>query len=316
MPNASQASSQPIEIPSLCVLCSQVPPYGVGEHVIPQWFCARYFPPEEGPFSTFRNGKPELTRVGTIRTQISLGREFLDVCEHCNKQLNTFFETRKERVAEFYDGKVCGDPESLCQWLVKTAILHNHPESWRRNAYGDRVKVTNRTRAPDQRTVDWLLGRAATAIPDWMTIWVARASRTIEEGSQKNIRQFDLPEFVLPGDEYKPTVSRLHIAGASDEILVDVVYHPGCIIEHPFDGHPTTARIFPNPPKSFSVEQLRQLDAQEYANWKSVWGWPRAVGLLPSFNPLQTPWRADILTDWDAPVHGTNSYRSSSPDDL
>jgi hypothetical protein len=113
MPEISAAPS------ALCLLCRSDPPSRKGEHVIPQWFFDRYFPPSEGPFTTQRNGKPELNRQGEVRTENSLTREFLAVCETCNQRLNRKFETRRPAVKAFYDGDPVDQVESVCRWLVK-----------------------------------------------------------------------------------------------------------------------------------------------------------------------------------------------------
>lgn len=196
----------------MCLLCNTEQTVDVGEHVLPNWFLNRYFGPEEGPFTTFRGESPELGRLGKVRTQTSLPRVFLDVCRTCNGRMNQSFEQPlRPSVEQFYDGAVVQDAEHLCRWLVKTAVLHNHPELTKHAPGGERVYPNSRIRSVDQCLIDWIISDVSTPILDWVSIWVARSPRTSQKRLEPEIQKIDLPGYEFEGSSYQPLCSRLHV---------------------------------------------------------------------------------------------------------
>ena len=63
-------------------------------------------------------------------------------------------------------------------------------------------------------------------------------------------------------------------------------------------GFPSVLRIYPDPPNELTVNSLKVLDTQEFADWNAVWGGLVRVVLRAGFDPLTTPWVIDTNTDW------------------
>jgi hypothetical protein len=254
-------------------------------------------------------------RNGDIRRQSSLTRKFLDVCEPCNQRLNQKFETLRPAVEQFYDGDQVGNVESLCRWLVKTAVLYNHPQLMVPSPSGTRTKANRRTREIDEGLIGWIMDEETSPIPPWLSIWVARFPRLSDTECKPSLEEsIDLYEFKQEQRFYKPSVNRLYVAGKTDLILVDVVYHPGCVVGHPFDGLSTAAKILPSP-QEFDLTSLEHLSEQGFADWNAVWGWPCPVGLREGFNPLENPWPVTNTTEW-RDLAGTNGYGASATESL
>jgi hypothetical protein len=156
---------------------------------------------------------------------------------------------------------------------------------------------------------------ATNPIPPWVSIWTARYGRQPGQKCEPTRHEsIDLYEFTIAQRSYMPSVNRLYIAGRSDLFLVDVVFHPGCVVVHPFDRHPTTAKLYPNPPETFESHALRILTDEEFADWKTSWGWPHYVMLSESFDPLCTPWTVSNADGWNGLPPGANGGASPIED--
>lgn len=134
-------------------------------------------------------------------------------------------------------------------------------------------------------------------LPEWVSIWVARSPRNSQKRLEPEIQKIDLPGYEFEGSSYQPLCSRLHVAGSRDFILIDVDYHPGCKIEHPFRNHPT-ACIYPDPPEKFSVTSPSEFERSGVSGTGGrSWGKPWHAVLQSGFNPLRTPWTASKAID-------------------
>lgn len=287
--------SSPLDV---CELCHSRPAHGVGEHVLPQWFLRRFFPgggtTPDTTYITEVDGVAVTRRDGSVRTHTDITRLFLAVCEQCNAAMSQSYEQGAIRpVTELFDGGRVRDPDDLanvCRWLAKTAVLLGHPATSDRELSRARRQLP----VPDQALIDWIIGPVGSPLPPWTSIWVARTGRQpLPDAGAPAPEQaaIDLPSFTSSGKLYLPSSNLLILGGTSDLVLVDVVYHPGCEVVHPFDGHAGSAKLHPETPNSFSLADLVPLSVVEASAWRSSWGWVHPVDLEPNFDPLVTPWR-------------------------
>jgi hypothetical protein len=172
-----------------------------------------------------------------------------------------------------------------------------------------RPQITSKI-ARTRRAFDEVDSRpSAPAIPDWISIWIAPHPRNERTLPASNVAGIDMYEFIVGGEIYVPSCNRLSVAGKNDMFIIDVVYHPGSTVTHPWDGHQTTARLHPNDSVTFDSTALVPLDPSEQSDWEATWGWRFPVFLESGFNPLVTPW--DLTNEkgpW--PSHATGG---SSP---
>lgn len=258
---------------SACIFCGD-PASRQGEHALPKailkgwtgrdWFCEI-------------NGIPIPTRSGARRTSPHFPPYLLPACDRttsqndCNGTLNQLYEVPgKPVVRAVLDGSQALETPAqvvdLARWWIKTLLLLQHPAC--RFTF---VVDTDPAFAHLQRLA-WDLPASIYQnlvkgiLPSDVSLWLATATSDDVEGREQ------LPELLRI---YLPTTFDPEGGGGKPEsllwgcrqagtpmLLFQLVIHPLCDFEHPFEQEGLAVRLWPDPPSRLEVGGLPVLGAE------------------------------------------------------
>ncbi len=281
-----------------CNLCGGLST-GQGEHVLSRWFLRREL--GKGGFTYEENNEPILANNGCPRKRDPFPPYLLTVCEHCNAKLNQRYEKPgKPAVRTVLDeGKVLEASEQVvafARWWIKTILLLQHPET---KSTFPGVVMRNHWDVPVSVYKNLLEG----SLPSDASLWLAVADD--ENGCAR------LPELLRI---YLPTTSDPEGVGGSPAtlltgfrqvdtriMLVQLVLHPLCDFEHPFEQSGLVIKLWPEPPDCFDIAALPVLGAEgrrqlgalfvdgNYGENIPARGWRTSVDAVPDGCPLVSP---------------------------
>jgi hypothetical protein len=281
-----------------CFCCGE-PSSGQGEHNPARWFLKRLW--DEGGFTYEVNGEPIRARNGSPLSAAPLPPYLLPACPRCNRKLNQRYEEPGMPAvrAVFDRGEALATSEEVAafaRWWIKTMLLFQHPET---KSTFPRVEMRNHWDLPVSVYMDLVEG----SLPPDASLWLAAADE--EKGYAR------LPELLriyLPttsdsqGVGGKPATLLLGFRQVETRILLgQLVLHPLCDFEHPFEQLGLVARLWPEPPDRFDIAALPVLDAEgrqqlgalfvdgEYGANLPARGWRTSVDAVPDGGALILP---------------------------
>jgi hypothetical protein len=286
-----------------CVFCG-APSSRAGEHVLPRWLLRRWH--GQGPFTHELNGRPIRDRRGAPRTASDLPPNLLAVCDQtsgqdCNGRLNRLYEQPAKRLvravldqAEALDGTSL--VAAFARWWIKTILLLGHarttsafPGAASRSSWDLPVHVYQQL----------LTG----AVPSDISLWLAVSDDANGAGRlPERVRMF-LPTTSAPdcaGGKPATLLLGFHQAGTR-VLLAQLVLHPLCDLEHPFERAGLAVRVWPDPPERLDVTTLPALDTEGrdqlgslfvdggFAEHLPTAGWRTSVEAAREGEPLRLP---------------------------
>jgi len=293
-----------------CIFCGE-PSSRQGEHVLPKWLLKRWS--DEGCFTHERNGERICDRDGAARTTNHLPRILLPVCDRntspndCNGTLNQLYELPgKLVVREVLDGTgLVESPEQVekfARWWVKTILLRQHPDC--RSTF---------ERREQGRTPGNVLGPAwdlpasvyqnliKGILPSDVSLWLAISDDFNGRGQLPELMRINLPATSTPeGDGGEPATllwgfRQMH----TRLVLLQMVVHPLCDFEHPFEQAGLCVRLWPEPPRSLDVTRCAVLGLEGRCQLGALFvaggstdnlpagGWRVKVAAVPDGGPLR-----------------------------
>jgi hypothetical protein len=251
-----------------CIFCPKPSSRG-GEHVWTEWFL-KMFPLTDGPYTTLEDGEPIQDRNGNPRTQTSIRRVKVPMCNGdgepgggCNGELNRRFEEPAKllvRKLMASDGDIVFDGQQATivgLWLLKTWLLLAHPLA--EDSQVD-IPALRWTSATDDLW-SWMV--ASRPPPEGLSVWANK--RSAPPNDQTPTRRVPLPTVIADGREIEFLSSRAGVRFLD----VGVVYHPGWEIDHPLEREGRALRLWPrdsDQPADFA--RLPPVDTND-TNWLS-----------------------------------------------
>jgi hypothetical protein len=239
-----------------CVFCGS-PATGRGEHVFPIWFLERWH--GQGPFTQEVNAAPIRRRDGSIQRREEATRVMLAVCGSCNAWLNKGFEIpAKLHVRAILDRFQVLDAAAtmiFARWWVKTLLLSRHPASW--------------SSFPGERPARWdfpvdLLPamRRTDELPADLSLWMAIFDTQAEAGRLPRRLRIDLPRTSREDGSGGRGQSALWGTPLPNgtRLVLQLVFHPLCDFEHPFEAAGLSTRLWPGSPSTLDVSAHRAID--------------------------------------------------------
>ncbi len=286
-----------------CVFCAE-PSSPKGEHILPLWLLKRWC--GEGPFTHAVSGEPISGRDGLPRTTDHLPPYLLPVCDqesgqNCNGKLNRRYEEPgKLAVRVVLDRgealRTSDQVVAFARWWIKTILLLQHPGA--KSTFCE-VLTRNSWDLPASVYKNLLEG----SLPSDASLWLAVADD--ENGCAR------LPKLLRI---YLPTTSDPEGVGGNPAtlltgfrqvgtriMLVQLVLHPLCDFEHPFEQSGLVVRLWPESPDCFDIAALPVLDAEgrrqlgalfvdgNYGANLPARGWRTSVDAVPDGCPLIPP---------------------------
>lgn len=241
-----------------CIFCGR-PSSKSGEHALPRWFLGRWS--GEGPFTYERNGEPVTNRHGAPRTADHLPPVLLPVCDlttsptNCNGTLNRLYEVPGRSVIEavINRNEVLDSPAQVmdfARWWMKTILLLQHPAC--RNSF------------PGVERPAWDLpvsvyeGLIMGNLPFDISLWLAMFDDVHGSEQLPGAMRIYLPTTFNPeGGGGKPATLLTGFRQMSSRILqIQMVVHPLCDFEHPFDEAGLATRLWPKTPEYLDINDL------------------------------------------------------------
>lgn len=201
------------------------------------------FPPSQGPYTWWTNGRPIEKRDGSPRSHSAIGRVKVPACTGCNGVLAERFETpAKPLMRELFetDGEVvlrAADALVVGLWFLKTWLLLAHP------AARDSEPGIAHPRWDSVRDDLWGWMVNDRPPPAGLSVWVTR--RGDEVPDRASMRHIPLPTVVADGIEVEFVCLRAGVRFLD----VSLVFHPGWEIEHPLEAAGRALRLWPRHPR-------------------------------------------------------------------
>jgi len=277
-----------------CVFCGS-PATGQGEHVFPTWYLEPW--DGQGRFTVEVNGAPIRRRDGSIQRRDEATRVMLPVCgtdsaQDCNAWLNKSFEVpAKPYVRAVLDRLQVLDAAAtmaLARWWAKTLLLSRHPASW--------------SSFPGKRPARWdfpvdLLPamRRTKELPADLTLWMAIVDDRAEAGRLPRRLRIDLPRTTREDGSGGRSQSALWGTQLPNgtRLVLQLVFHPLCGFEHPFEAVGLATRLWPGPPSTLDVTAHPVLDPDGYKQLKGLFPHLKSRVGLPPGGRVRIPCRAD-----------------------
>ncbi len=153
---------------------------------------------------------------------------------------------------------------------------------------------------PDRALLEWPIQDSPP--PDSISCWVSVSNPKAGQGSSSGGFGIGLHAFEFQGKSFAHWFRKCGLGGPIGTLNFQLVYHPGCSVDHPFEDSGGMVRLWPNP-DAIQLNQLRPLTADQLAQWHEVWGLVNSVVLEPGFNPFSTPWVCEQGFDpWNVPT--------------
>jgi len=221
----------------------------------------------QGPFTYEVSGQPILNRDGKPRAADHLPPDLLPVCDentspnNCNGALNRIYEVRGKPVVRAVVDRgeplrTVTDVTNFARWWVKTILLLQHPAC--RNAFPGVKRRAWQLRASVYK--DLIKG---VLQPD-TSLWVAVSDDANGSHQLPELLRLYLPTTSTPeGGGGQPATLLAGFPQAHSRILqIQVVVHPLCDFEHPFESAGLAVRLWPQPPNAFDVINMPALSAE------------------------------------------------------
>lgn len=251
-----------------CVFCSD-PNFGVGEHVLPQWFLGDAH--GEGPFTTVKNGVEYVALVdGQAKPVKNTGLPGLHVpaCEQHNSDLDRYFEkaakpVMRELVPRGEEPHVWptlarDEVEAFARWMAKVCILSRHPAVGFDNPHVDRDPDAPRADSVPVEHLAWM--PAGDPIPDGFSMFVTRRDLKGRGDAWEGERlRLVLPTVMIDTRVIPFSFITFRIKG----LEVELVWHPGWPIVHPLVAEHRAARLWPEP-EPIDFAGLPEVHADEF----------------------------------------------------
>jgi len=262
----------------VCVFCG-FPATGQGEHVLPTWYLQHW--DGQGPFTQEVNRVPIRRRDGGAQQTEVVPRVKLPVCgsnsaHDCNGWLNKTFEVpAKPHVRAVLDRLQVLDAAgttAFARWWVKTLLLSRHPASW--------SSFPGRRPARWELPVDLLPAmRRTDELPADLSLWFAILDDRAEAGRLPRRLRVDLPRTSREdgsGGRGRSAVWGTPLADGR-RLVLQLVFHPLCDFEHPFEAAGLATRLWPEPPPTLDMSAHRAVGPVGYAQLE---------GLFTNLGPL------------------------------
>jgi hypothetical protein len=230
--------------------------------VFPTWYLERW--DGQGPFTQEVNQAPILRRDGGAQQTEVAPRVKLPVCgvnsaQDCNGWLNKTFEVPAKRhiraVLDRFQVLDAAATTAFARWWVKTLLLSRHPASW--------------SSFPGKRPARWdfpidLLPamRRTNELPPDLSLWMAVIDDRAEAGRLPRRLRIDLPRTSRDDGSGGRGQSALWGTLLPDgrRVVLQLVFHPLCDFEHPFEAAGLATRLWPGPPSTLDVSAHRAVD--------------------------------------------------------
>jgi hypothetical protein len=304
----STIASMPNWPNKICAFCGD-PATGQGEHTLPRGFLRRW--QGQGGFKRYVNGQVITGRDGFPQETNDVSPLLLPCCgsgtrNDCNGWLNQQFEIPGlPHVRAALDDLHVLDRVGtvlFARWWVKTLLLLHHPDT--------------RDSFPKGDTIPWEMPpellpnlRASGHFPPELSLWVALADGNAGTAQLADTLRIFLPIVPVNGhaqqleaglDGFSLPNGRL--------VLFQLVFHPRCDFDHPFEKAGLAVRLWPNPPASFDITSGPALSAAGLAQWKALFvaggfahfvpeGYREELPAVPEDTfPLQPRFKPDPVT--------------------
>lgn len=272
-----------------CVFCGS-PTTGQGEHVFPTWYLKPW--DGQGPFTQEVNGAPILRRDGSIQRREEATRVMLSVCGSCNAWLNESFEVpAKPHIRAVLDRLQVLDGAAtmaFARWWVKTLLLSRHPASW--------SSFPGKRPARWDLPVDLLLAmRRTKELPADLSLWMAVLDDRAEAGRLLRRLRIGLPRTTREDGSGGRGQSALWGTPLPNgtRLVLQLVFHPLCGFEHPFEAAGLATRLWPGPPSTLDVTAHPVLGPDGYKQLKGLFPHLKSRVALPPDGHVRIPCRAD-----------------------
>jgi hypothetical protein len=251
-----------------------------GEHVFPTWHLERW--DGQGPFTQEVNGAPIRRRDGSLQRREEATRVKLPVCGSCNAWLNNTFEVpAKPHVRGVLDRLQVLDAAAttaFARWSVKTLLLSRHPASW--------SSFPGRRPARWELPVDLLPAmRRTDELPADLSLWMAVFDGHADAGRLPGRLRVDLPRTIREdgsGGRSQGALWGTPLPNGT-RLVLQLVFHPLCDFEHPFEAAGLATKLWPRPPSTLDVSAHPMLDPDGYKQLKGLFtNLGALVGLPPS----------------------------------
>jgi hypothetical protein len=248
-----------------CIFCGE-PSSRHGEHVLPKWLLKRFVPDEgSARFTREVRGQPIRKANSDPRTSDGVAPYLLPVCDQasgqdCNGKLNSSYEVLgKPAVRTVLAGAALEtkeDVSAFARWWIKTILLLQHP-------------ATSST-VPGEVMHPWDMAASVYGdllhgvLPSDVSVWAAVANDGRGSGCLPEALRIHLPTTSDPegtGGKPETLLMGFQQTGAT-LLLVQLVVHPLCDFQHPFEASGSVARVWPSPPGRFDISGLPALDAE------------------------------------------------------
>lgn len=272
-----------------CVFCGSQAT-GQGEHVFPTWYLEPW--DDQGPFTQEVNGEPILRRDGSIQRRQEATRVMLSVCGSCNAWLNQTFEIlAKPHVRAVLDrlqGLDAAATMAFARWWVKTLLLSRHPASC--------------SSFPGKRPARWDFPvdslprmRRTNELPADLSLWMAILDKGAEAGRLTRRLRIDLPRTIREDGSGGRCQSALWGTPLPNgtRLVFQLVFHPLCSFEHPFEAVGLTTKLWPGPPSTLDVTAHPVLNPDGYKQLAGLFPHLKARVGLPPGGRVRIPCRAD-----------------------
>ncbi len=275
---------------TLCPLCN-VRNVDSREHVLPKWFRKEFYP-GDGPFTLRRGREITKRRDGSNWNSDHLPVHLMPICRNCNNIMNLRFESSQSSVLKFFrdENLLAKELRLVFEWITKTIILLHHPNTY----LGGDVNLERNPKEIDKNLYSWMIDNSPP--PDSVSCWIATTRRqTRAKVVSSSFQRFSPPAFSMGGTEYRPRLFAAGLGVAQDLVKFQVVYHPGCKLDHPMIGGSKVRRLSPTS-ASFCKNDLAPLSAEELHQFDRAWENFTHVRFLSNTNPLLNPW--DLEAEW------------------
>jgi hypothetical protein len=263
----------------MCVFCRSAAT-GQGEHALPRWLLKRW--DGQAPITREVNRKPVTRANGSPLKRPNMDPVLLPVCRSCNDWLNrTFEQPARPHLRAVLDGPTPLDAigtEQLARWWVKTLLLLRHPDaqdSFPGPWSGPKPWQLPKEMLPSIRTTN--------RIPHDLSLWVAVLDEKAGSAALETRLYVPLPRTFRTdgaGGQGRSTLFGTALPNGS-QLLLQLVYHPLCDVEHPFEAAGLATKLWPDRPPTLDISTQPVLSSDGYVQLSNLFHGGVAVGLGP-----------------------------------